>query len=132
MQTEPDQKPVQTDRSGSVKSGFLGKKPGNLNPNPDPPTQNSTWSFSSLIQTLVTKSESVIEIYKKDLEEFGSGLKNESVIIRDVAWHVVHDLPASFEAIDVVAQEYIKGWWAHLGKPSWIFTCALMNMNSNH
>jgi hypothetical protein len=59
-------------------------------------------------------------------------LKNESVIIRDVAWHVVHDLPASFEAIDVVAQEYIKGWWAHLGKPSWIFTCALMNMNSNH
>jgi hypothetical protein len=97
-------KPNQTENrfkpnwSGSVKSGFLGKKPGNLNPNPDPPTQNSTWSFGSLIQTLATKSESVIEIYKKDLEEFGSGLKNESVIIRDVASHAVHDLPASFEA----------------------------------
>jgi len=33
-------------RPDSVKSGFLGKKPENLNPNPDPPTQNSTWSFA--------------------------------------------------------------------------------------
>jgi hypothetical protein len=96
-------------RSGSVISGFLGKKPGSLNPNPDPPTQNSTWSFGSLIQTLATKSKSVIEIYKKDLEEFGSGLKNKSAIIRDVASHAVHDLPASFEANTAVAQEYIKG-----------------------
>jgi hypothetical protein len=43
------------------------------------------------------------------LEEFGSGLKNKYVIILDVASHAVHDLPASFEASAVVAQEYIKG-----------------------
>jgi hypothetical protein len=108
-------KPNQTEnlfkpnRSGSVKSGFLGKKPGNLNLNPDPPIQNSTWSFGSLIQTLTTKSESIIEIYKKDLEESESGLKNKSSIIRDVASHAVHDLPTFFEASTAVAQEYIKG-----------------------
>jgi CO dehydrogenase/acetyl-CoA synthase beta subunit len=56
-----------------------------------------------------TKSKSVIEIYKKDLEEFRSGLKNEFAIIRDVASHTVHDLPASFEASVAVDQEYIKG-----------------------
>ncbi|KAJ6904072.1 hypothetical protein NC651_021271 [Populus alba x Populus x berolinensis] len=54
--------------------------PSSENPNPDPPTQNSTWSFGSLIQTLATKSESVIEIYKKDLEEFGSGLKTGAAV----------------------------------------------------
>jgi hypothetical protein len=62
-----------------------------------------------LIQTLATKSESVIEIYKKDLEEFRSGLKNESAIIRYVASHAVHDLPSFFEASVAVDQEYIKG-----------------------
>jgi len=70
-------KPNRTEnRFKSNRSGFLGKKPGNLNPNPDPPTQNSTWSFGSLIRILATKSESVIEIYKKDLEEFGSGFRH--------------------------------------------------------
>jgi hypothetical protein len=43
------------------------------------------------------------------LEEFGSGLKNESAIIRDVALHAIHDLPVSFEASAAIAQEYIKG-----------------------
>ncbi|KAJ6858479.1 hypothetical protein NC652_040921 [Populus alba x Populus x berolinensis] len=47
---------------------------------------------------LATKSESVVEIYKKDLEEFRSGLKNEYAILRDVASHTIHDLPTSFEA----------------------------------
>jgi hypothetical protein len=92
-----------------VKFGFFGKNPGNLNQNPDPSTQNSTWSFGSFIQTLATKFESVIEIYMKDLEEFGSGLKNKSAIIRDVASRAIHDLPASFEASAAVAQECIKG-----------------------
>jgi hypothetical protein len=36
-------------------------------------------------------------------------LKIESVIIRDVASHAVHDLPAFFKASVAVDQEYIKG-----------------------
>ncbi|KAH8509051.1 hypothetical protein H0E87_010989 [Populus deltoides] len=52
---------------------LIGSSGLSENPNPDPaPTQNSTWSFDSLIQILATKSESVIEIYKKDLEELKS------------------------------------------------------------
>ncbi|OAY61711.1 BSD domain-containing protein 1 [Manihot esculenta] len=35
------------------------------------------WSFGGLIKNLSIKSESVIEIYRRDLEEFGSGLKKE-------------------------------------------------------
>lgn len=35
------------------------------------------WSFGGLMKTLATKSESVIETYRRDLQEFGSGLKKE-------------------------------------------------------
>lgn len=35
------------------------------------------WSFGGLMRTLATRSESVIETYKRDLKEFGSGLKKE-------------------------------------------------------
>ena len=89
------------------------------NPNPDPPTQNSTWSFGSLNQTLATKSESVIKIYKKDLEEFESGLKYESSIIRDVASRVGYDLSVSFEASTVVAQESVGQAIGGIGSSMW-------------
>ncbi|KAL3582855.1 hypothetical protein D5086_017187 [Populus alba] len=101
--------------------------PSSENPNPDPPTQNSTWSFGSLIQTLATKSESVIEIYKKDLEEFGSGLKNESAIIRDVASRAVHDLPASFEARAAVAQESVGQAIGGIGSSMWKSTAQIIS-----
>eukprot|EP00258_Populus_trichocarpa_P047576 XP_024463595.1 BSD domain-containing protein 1 isoform X2 [Populus trichocarpa] len=101
--------------------------PSSENPNPDPPTQNSTWSFGSLIQTLATKSESVIEIYKKDLEEFGSGLKNESTIIRDVASRAVHDLPASFEASAAVAQESFGQAIGGIGSSMWKSTAQIIS-----
>ncbi|XP_011006073.1 PREDICTED: BSD domain-containing protein 1-like isoform X3 [Populus euphratica] len=101
--------------------------PSSENPNPDPPTQNSTWSFGSLIQTLATKSESVIEIYKKDLEEFGSGLKNESAIIRDVASRAVHDLPASFEASAAVAQESVGQAIGGIGSSMWKSTAQIIS-----
>lgn len=48
--------------------------------NPSPSTGGSgagAWSFGGLIKTLTTKSESVLETYRRDLKEFGSGLKKE-------------------------------------------------------
>ncbi|KAL0458041.1 UNVERIFIED_CONTAM: hypothetical protein Slati_0431300 [Sesamum latifolium] len=56
------------------------------------------WSFGGLIKTLSTRSESVIETYRKDLLEFGSGLKKETEVIREAASRAVKDLPASLEA----------------------------------
>lgn len=45
--------------------------------NDDDPNRGPTWSFGGLIKTLATQSESVIETYRRDLQEFGSGLKKE-------------------------------------------------------
>ncbi|KAB5545438.1 hypothetical protein DKX38_013550 [Salix brachista] len=101
--------------------------PSSDNSSPDPPTQNPTWSFGSLIHTLATKSESVIEIYKKDLEEFGFGLKNESAIIRDVASRAVHDLPASFEASASVAQESFGQAIGGIGSTMWKSTAQIIS-----
>ncbi|CAH8283622.1 unnamed protein product [Eruca vesicaria subsp. sativa] len=35
------------------------------------------WSFGGLMKTIADRSESVIETYRRDLEEFGTGLKKE-------------------------------------------------------
>ncbi|KAK8509898.1 hypothetical protein V6N13_093736 [Hibiscus sabdariffa] len=43
----------------------------------DPDPNPSGWSFGGLFQTIATRSESVIETYRRDLEEFGVGLKKE-------------------------------------------------------
>ncbi|KAJ9696303.1 hypothetical protein PVL29_008503 [Vitis rotundifolia] len=67
-----------------------------LDPNPNP-SAGGGWSFGGLIKTLTTKSESVIEIYRRDLQEFGTGLKHETAAFREVASRVVKELPASIE-----------------------------------
>ncbi|KAL0418777.1 UNVERIFIED_CONTAM: hypothetical protein Sradi_1291200 [Sesamum radiatum] len=56
------------------------------------------WSFGGLIKTFTNRSESVIETYRKDLLEFGSGLKKETEVIREAASRAVKELPASLEA----------------------------------
>ncbi|XVF38577.1 hypothetical protein REPUB_Repub20aG0114100 [Reevesia pubescens] len=69
------------------------------------PGSSSTWSFGSLVKTLTDKSESVIESYRKEFEEFGSGLKKETEIIRSVASRAVND---SLEIGASVAQEKLE------------------------
>uniref|UniRef100_A0A803KPT1 BSD domain-containing protein n=1 Tax=Chenopodium quinoa TaxID=63459 RepID=A0A803KPT1_CHEQI len=45
-----------------------------------------TWGFvGGLIKTFATKSESVIETYRRDLQEFSSGLKIETQVFKEVA-----------------------------------------------
>ncbi|KAJ8547487.1 hypothetical protein K7X08_011073 [Anisodus acutangulus] len=91
-----------------------------LDPDPDPdpeipekdvpevyPDGNSTteaddggvWSFGGLIKTISTRSESVLETYRRDLQEFGSGLKKETELFREVATRAVKDLPNSIDAV---------------------------------
>ncbi|CBI26160.3 unnamed protein product, partial [Vitis vinifera] len=57
--------------------------PGDDEPNHRNPNPNAAWSFGGLIKTLASKSESVIESYRRDIEEFGTGLKKETAVIRD-------------------------------------------------
>ncbi|KAF7150343.1 hypothetical protein RHSIM_Rhsim02G0017100 [Rhododendron simsii] len=85
-------------------------------PNPDfPPAPTpsissltAAWSFGGMIKTLASKSESVLETYRRDLEEFGSGLKKETAVIREVAGRAVMDLPTSLEAGAAAAQESLE------------------------
>uniref|UniRef100_A0A1J3JLR3 BSD domain-containing protein 1 n=1 Tax=Noccaea caerulescens TaxID=107243 RepID=A0A1J3JLR3_NOCCA len=75
----------------------------------DPTTpSSSSWSFGNLIKTLATKSESVIGSYRRDFEEFGSELKKETSVIRQVASRAVKDLPDSLEIGASVAQESLE------------------------
>jgi hypothetical protein len=77
-------------------------------PDNDAPTESTAWSFGGLIQTLASKSESVIENYRRDLEEFGSGLRIETSVIREAASRAVKDLPASLDVGASVAQESLE------------------------
>ncbi|GLT99268.1 hypothetical protein SLE2022_167150 [Rubroshorea leprosula] len=69
------------------------------------PNSNSTWSFGGLIKTLADKSESVMESYRKDFEELGSGLKKETAVIRGAASRAVNE---SLEIGASVAQEKLE------------------------
>lgn len=82
--------------------------PGDDEPNHRNPNPNAAWSFGGLIKTLASKSESVIESYRRDIEEFGTGLKKETAVIRDVASRAVKDLPASLEVGASVAQDSLE------------------------
>ncbi|PON52874.1 BSD domain containing protein [Trema orientale] len=60
------------------------------------------WSFGGLIKSLATKSESVIETYRRDLQEFGSGLKKEIEVAHGSLGTVGH-------AIDELGNSVLKG-----------------------
>ncbi|KAJ9549709.1 hypothetical protein OSB04_022252 [Centaurea solstitialis] len=73
------------------------------------PAIASAWTFGSgLMKTLASKSESVIETYRRDLEEFSSGIKKETAVIREAAARAVKDLPTSLEAGAGLAQESLE------------------------
>ncbi|OMO77782.1 hypothetical protein CCACVL1_14820 [Corchorus capsularis] len=72
------------------------------NPYPDPNPNASAWSFGGLIKTIATRSESVIETYRRDLQEFGSGLKKEIEVAQGSLGNVGH-------VIDEFGNTVLKG-----------------------
>lgn len=76
------------------KSVFSDQPPPSIqaaaeNPDRAGPNSNSPWNFGGLVKTLSTRSESVIQTYRRDLQEFGSGLKKETAAIRDLGSSVL-------------------------------------------
>ncbi|KAI9078094.1 hypothetical protein K1719_040019 [Acacia pycnantha] len=65
-------------------------------------------SKNCIFQTLASKSESVIGFYRRDLEEFGSGLKKETTIIPEATSRAVKNLPALLDVGASVAQESLE------------------------
>ncbi|KAG4186875.1 hypothetical protein ERO13_A08G070350v2 [Gossypium hirsutum] len=71
-----------------------------------PPKQSDSnptgWSFGDLVKTIASRSESVIEVYRRDLQEFGTGLKNEIEVAHGSLGNVGH-------AIDELGSTVLKG-----------------------
>ncbi|KAM7485172.1 hypothetical protein LguiA_001181 [Lonicera macranthoides] len=78
------------------------------NPNSNLPSITNAWSFgTTLMKTIASRSESVIETYRRDLEEFGSGLKKETAVIHQAASRAVKDLPtAAQDRLESVGQVF--------------------------
>ncbi|KAK3193904.1 hypothetical protein Dsin_025214 [Dipteronia sinensis] len=74
----------------------------NLPLNPNPSTVAGGWSFGGLIKTISAKSETVIETYRRDLQEFGSGLKKELEVAQG-------SLGTVSTAIDGIGSSVLKG-----------------------
>ncbi|XP_028759922.1 BSD domain-containing protein 1-like [Neltuma alba] len=94
-----------------VSHGSREHDPDEPDPSPAPVQSsdpNNAWNFGGLFQTLASKSESVIGTYRRDLEEFSSGLRKETAIIREAASRAVKDLPASLDVGASVAQESLE------------------------
>ncbi|EPS72559.1 hypothetical protein M569_02195, partial [Genlisea aurea] len=70
---------------------------------------DNAWNIGGLIKNFAARSESVIETYRKDLQEFGLGLQKETQIIREVTSRAVKDLPVSLEAGASAAHGVLDG-----------------------
>lgn len=108
-------KSVFSDESDPTKSESLSKSQEQSDPDPNsPPKQQNPnaiddgggggggWSFGGLFKTITTKSESVIETYRRDLKEFGSGLRKEIEVAQGSLETVGH-------AIDELGTSVLKG-----------------------
>ncbi|CAI0579823.1 unnamed protein product [Linum tenue] len=72
-------------------------------PHSNPSDGGSGWSnFGGLIRTLTTKSESVIETYRRDLQEFSTGLRKEIEVAQGSLENVG-------QAFDEIGTSVIKG-----------------------
>ncbi|KAI6695629.1 hypothetical protein NL676_023339 [Syzygium grande] len=70
---------------------------------PDRPSSNSRWGgLGGLVKTLTTKSESVLETYRRDLQEFGLGLRKEIQVAHGSLENVG-------QAIDELGSSVLKG-----------------------
>ncbi|CAL9107561.1 unnamed protein product [Musa textilis] len=81
---------------------------GSPSPNSEASAGGVGWSFGGFIKTFASKSESVIQTYRRDLAEFGTGLKKETEAIQEAAARAVRNLPGSLEASASVAQESLE------------------------
>jgi hypothetical protein len=67
------------------------------------------WGFGGLLKTLTSQSETVLEAYRRDLAEFGTGLRRETEVLRDAAARAARDLPSSAHALDGLADIVAQG-----------------------
>ncbi|KAL6657091.1 hypothetical protein ACP70R_004871 [Stipagrostis hirtigluma subsp. patula] len=67
------------------------------------------WGFGGLLKTLTSQSETVLEAYRRDLAEFGTGLRRETEALKEAAARAARDLPSSAHALDGLADIVAQG-----------------------
>ncbi|KAL6841865.1 hypothetical protein ACP4OV_028377 [Aristida adscensionis] len=65
--------------------------------------------FGGLLKTLTSQSETVLEAYRRDLAEFGTGLRRETEALKEAAARAARDLPSSAHALDGLADIVAQG-----------------------
>lgn len=76
-------------------------------PETDPPS--NPWEFgSTLFSAIASKSETLLDNYYKDIQEFSSGLKKETSVIRQAASRAVQNFPSRLESGAAIAQESLE------------------------
>ncbi|KAK1278926.1 hypothetical protein QJS04_geneDACA003313 [Acorus gramineus] len=106
-QDEPEQDPEQVDQQEEDDQEQTEVEPSNPHESRGEGGGGAVvgWGgLGGLIKTFASTSETVIQTYRRDLEEFRSGLKKETEIIKEAASRAVKDLPVSIEAGASVAQ----------------------------
>ncbi|KAF0906445.1 hypothetical protein E2562_011441 [Oryza meyeriana var. granulata] len=84
-------------------------EPGHAGSTSAPPSDGGGWGFGGLLKTLTSQSETVLEAYRRDLAEFGTGLRRETEALRDAAARAARDLPAHAHALDGLADIVAQG-----------------------
>ncbi|XP_062190509.1 uncharacterized protein LOC133893496 [Phragmites australis] len=95
---DPASPPPETEPAGSASSPPAAPAAGG----------GGGWGFGGLLKTLTSQSETVLEAYRRDLAEFGTGLRRETEVLREAAARAARDIPSSAHAldglVDIVAQ----------------------------
>lgn len=78
----------------SPNHGQIGAEPGMKFRNSTQNERNSggIWGFQNLVKSLGSMSEGIIKTYRRDLEEFGTGLMKETETLKDLATRAVKSL----------------------------------------
>lgn len=78
----------------SPNHGQIGADPGMKFRNSTQNERNSggIWGFQNLVKSLGSMSEGIIKTYRRDLEEFGTGLMKETETLKDLATRAVKSL----------------------------------------
>ncbi|KAK1561084.1 hypothetical protein Q3G72_034278 [Acer saccharum] len=98
----PTTKPESETESASPKNDQQQEENPDPNLPPNPSSAAGGWSFGGLIKTISAKSETVIETYRRDLQEFGSGLKKELEVAQG-------SLGTVSTAMDEIGSSVLKG-----------------------
>ena len=87
----------------------LEQEPESGSASPAPAGGGGGWGFGGLLKTLTSQSETVLETYRRDLAEFGTGLRRETEVLREAAARAARDLPSSAHALDGLADIVAQG-----------------------